>query len=781
LGQEVRMKHLKSSSLLISLVLVSCIIGIIPLLLLGYLSYNKSASIVLEEVTAGNRLFLQQNKVQAESYLKTIDTLATQTIGGPVTTNAVSMSTVLDLPHEYAHIKMFESMISKLLQIQVYELGIKDVQLISFRQNWIVDGGSVYSMEDRSTDNEMNKYLHRLKAKLAEYRDDQKRSYWTLVQEGQAGYVLKLIKHIPLNSNDPYGLVTVNIPLTEISSRLTGGGQLGLVTLVDSAGMILSHPDADQIGVNVSETPYYKELLSHHQPEGYFTHQIGDVNYTVIYNRSKYNDWTYVSLTPLESLSEKSQIIKTYTLILIGIIIVLIVIASLIVSFKIYSPIRRIYWFIKPDKLQYKGNELQYIGDQVKVMAQSQTRMVDEIKSLNRQARTLFVIHLLQGEIKSEEWEESFEKFGFPVNWDQWCLIALQIDTFEETHYSEKDRDLLIFAIQNMVEEIIPAESRLCPVVQNKCLVLIIGTPMDDSKPLKVQVFNYAESIQQSVRSFLKLKVSIGISRTYSKFHGAPMAHQESLEALTYRIRLGQELILFIDEVQPEKQDHFRYPRDLEFRVMEAVRQLDIEQARESLERIILHFFEKHVNHNDYQIFLSRLFNNLTGMVQDAGVSVQDVFHKDIFMSDIMLSMHSPQKIRDWFDEEILVPLLGWMEEQQKKREINISQEIMDSIHQDYDKDLNIELFASRLNYHPSYISRVFKKDTGITFTEYLTQYRIEVSKKWLKETDMKIADIAEKLCYSTASNFNRNFKKIVKVTPSQYREQSERQQTLDS
>jgi AraC-like DNA-binding protein len=37
----------------------------------------------------------------------------------------------------------------------------------------------------------------------------------------------------------------------------------------------------------------------------------------------------------------------------------------------------------------------------------------------------------------------------------------------------------------------------------------------------------------------------------------------------------------------------------------------------------------------------------------------------------------------------------------------------------------------------------------------------------------MKIADIAEKLRYSTPSNFNRHFKKVVQLTPSQYREQT--------
>jgi AraC-like DNA-binding protein len=135
--------------------------------------------------------------------------------------------------------------------------------------------------------------------------------------------------------------------------------------------------------------------------------------------------------------------------------------------------------------------------------------------------------------------------------------------------------------------------------------------------------------------------------------------------------------------------------------------------------------------------------------------------------------MHSAEQIQEWFERQILTPLLVWMEERQRKQEINISKEIIDEIHRNYDQDLSIELFASRLNYHPSYISRVFKKDTDINFTEYLSQYRIEIAKKWLKDTDMKISDIAEKLQYSTASNFNRIFKKIVKVTPSQYREQS--------
>ncbi|BBH19422.1 putative HTH-type transcriptional regulator YtdP [Paenibacillus baekrokdamisoli] len=766
------MKRFKTPSFFKSLVLISCILGILPLLLLGYLSYTKSAAIVQEEVTTGNQLILQQNKEQVESHLRTIDTLTTQTIGGPVTTNAVSMSTALDLPYQYEYLTTFKSLIYKLVQIQVFELGINDVHLISFRKNWLVESGSVYPMEARKSNNVQDEYLRQLKQQLTAYRDDQKRSYWKLIKDEKLGFVLKLIKHIPLNSSDPYGLITVNVPMNEISKRLTGEGQLGTVMIVDSDGVILSHMNSAEIGTNVRNSTYYMELMKQAELAGFFSYEIKGKKYAVIYNRSLYNQWTYISLTPLESLTEKSKIIRGYTIIAIGILIVLVVITSIIVSLRMYSPIRRIYRFIKPDAIMLKGNELQYIGDQVQQMVQSQTRMVDEIESLNRQARVFYVIKLLLGDIKADELEDNLEKYGYPVDWDQWCLIALQIDTLEDTQYSEKDTDLLLFAIHNMVEEIIPTGMRLSPIIQNQCLLLFVGSPVDVAIPLKVLVFNNAESIQRNVKHYLKLKVSVGISRGYSHFIHAPAAHQESLDALAYRIRLGQESILFIDEVQPEKQVHFRYPKDMEFRILEAVRQLDIVQAKEGLEQMVSRYFENTVNHYDYQIFLGRLFNNLTGMVQDAGASVQDIFQKDVFTSDILLRMQSPDKIQAWFEQEVLMPLIKWMEDRQRKQEVNISKEIIEAIHESYDKDLNIELFAARLNYHPSYISRVFKKDTGINFTEYLSQYRIELSKKWLKETDMKISDIAETLRYSTASNFNRNFKKIVQVTPSQYREQ---------
>jgi YesN/AraC family two-component response regulator len=329
-----------------------------------------------------------------------------------------------------------------------------------------------------------------------------------------------------------------------------------------------------------------------------------------------------------------------------------------------------------------------------------------------------------------------------------------------------------MFAIQNMVEELVPAERRLPLLTMDRSIYLFIGNRLDGSKPFKVEMFTTAELIQQKVKSYLQLKVSIGVSRAFKQLLDAPFAGQESMDALTYRIRLGHEAILFIEDVTPGQEAPFHYPRELEFRLLDAVRQLDHEHAMRFLKEMVSTLSKFQHNHHNFLTFWGRLSYSLVGVVQDAGGTVQEVFPKDVLQAERWMAIHSAEEMFSWFEKQMLLPLLSWLQTQKTKREINISEEIIKKIQLDYDKDLSIELFAASMNFHPDYIGRVFKRETGMTFTDYLSQHRIELAKQWLRVTDMKSSEIAEKLGYSTASNFNRLFKKFEQITPTEYREQ---------
>ncbi|MNF16137.1 HTH-type transcriptional regulator YesS [compost metagenome] len=63
-----------------------------------------------------------------------------------------------------------------------------------------------------------------------------------------------------------------------------------------------------------------------------------------------------------------------------------------------------------------------------------------------------------------------------------------------------------------------------------------------------------------------------------------------------------------------------------------------------------------------------------------------------------------------------------------------------------------------------------------MTFSEYLVNYRMTLAKEWLENTNMKVSDISDKLNYSNTTAFIRSFRKVVGITPGQFRANQQEQ-----
>jgi YesN/AraC family two-component response regulator len=111
------------------------------------------------------------------------------------------------------------------------------------------------------------------------------------------------------------------------------------------------------------------------------------------------------------------------------------------------------------------------------------------------------------------------------------------------------------------------------------------------------------------------------------------------------------------------------------------------------------------------------------------------------------------------------------LERQSKSHTKEISDQLTDMIHQNFDTELTLEACAKQLNYHPNHLGPLFSREKGISFSEYLQNYRLQMAKRWLVETDMKIGDIADRLTYTNPQNFIRFFRKMENMTPGQYRD----------
>lgn len=99
-----------------------------------------------------------------------------------------------------------------------------------------------------------------------------------------------------------------------------------------------------------------------------------------------------------------------------------------------------------------------------------------------------------------------------------------------------------------------------------------------------------------------------------------------------------------------------------------------------------------------------------------------------------------------------------------------LSQKIINFIELNFSEDLSIEKIAGSIHIHPSHAMRTFKKEMGTTITSYINNKRIEEAKELLTRSNLLITDISIMVGFSDPQYFSRVFKKMVSMTPKEYR-----------
>lgn len=101
--------------------------------------------------------------------------------------------------------------------------------------------------------------------------------------------------------------------------------------------------------------------------------------------------------------------------------------------------------------------------------------------------------------------------------------------------------------------------------------------------------------------------------------------------------------------------------------------------------------------------------------------------------------------------------------------------EIYDFVENNYQKPITASELAQQFHINNCYVSQLFKKELGKSFTEYVTEKRIQYACRLLRETDSTINEIAELAGFKDYFYFGRVFRKMKKCTPTEYRNSLEK------
>lgn len=168
-------------------------------------------------------------------------------------------------------------------------------------------------------------------------------------------------------------------------------------------------------------------------------------------------------------------------------------------------------------------------------------------------------------------------------------------------------------------------------------------------------------------------------------------------------------------------------------------------------------------------IYMHHVFYDLIRKLYlEFGISDSDLIHARI---NRVVSCRDYRQLSDAFGNIISeMKQAGISEKEQVAQAVR---QVIKTIRQEYARDLSLDYLAQKVHFTSSYLSYVFKKETGDNLIKYITDYRMGMARQLLEDSNQKIHQVAKQCGYDNQSYFNRLFKNYYGVTPKQYKDKN--------
>ena len=376
--------------------------------------------------------------------------------------------------------------------------------------------------------------------------------------------------------------------------------------------------------------------------------------------------------------------------------------------------------------------------------------------------RKLLNRHINSVEAINEEYQMNFSD-------DIYRALFIKIDTLDNSNY---EIDIILNKIKEISETyLMNFGNEQISVLMHSGIIFILNYQNQDEEKFFQKIEGLYAALEKNIDIFEVLKITIGISACATQINDIQQCIITAGDAIRYRIVLKQQNIIFYDRYQYET--------------------VSIEKIFTSLRKEL---FQTYLKNNNRDGIKKLLFDMRIDMKQIINVSPVVLYYllddvknealnvikenvdeleesKNIFTIFSEKIDHSISSDDLWNNMEILLnDCMNILEKELKKKQTKPIRIIKEFVEEHYAEPISLELIADKVNLSVNYVSAVFRKETGVNFTDYLTAKRMEQAMDMLRKTDLPIKDIAERVGYTDVRYFSKLCKKTLGMKPTEYR-----------
>jgi len=277
------------------------------------------------------------------------------------------------------------------------------------------------------------------------------------------------------------------------------------------------------------------------------------------------------------------------------------------------------------------------------------------------------------------------------------------------------------------------------------------------------------EGIQKRIAKECGKKIAVGVGLAELTINSIADSYRQACDALSQGKFYGSNFVCFHCDLFDYNTQRFSLQRDFKERLMQHLYRDELEQIDDLLESQFEQFYDLGLATKESTMALKLdLAVFFMDIADKLGVSAKiPQFYSrvtgDFLAADSLSSL-------EFVIKKHLREIAYTAQNEYDKRTGQIVRNAQMLIAEHIEEPINVQLLAQWMRISPNYLSAVFKSETGVRLSEYITNVKMQEAARRIRESQKSIAEISADLGYDSASYFSKLFKKQYGVTPSDYR-----------
>jgi len=306
-------------------------------------------------------------------------------------------------------------------------------------------------------------------------------------------------------------------------------------------------------------------------------------------------------------------------------------------------------------------------------------------------------------------------------------------------------------------------------LVVDRELIATVVSLKENSNNTVNQIKNLCNNILFMINEFLKVNVRFGISLIHDRLDELAKAYQESKTTLAYIFDESKKISTFDEYNVGQKCVNEVCVNKYIERIVSSLEANNVTAAGNILEQLFNEYISKNITIEDIKVSALAICTSCFMLIST--YKTEDNTHIE-YGEIIYKKINKCKYINRLY--EIVNECIQYVFDAMNNNVSNQKQivnDINNYIMKNYSRKITLNDIASNLHISCSYLSRLYKKEQGETIINFLNKTRIEMAKKLLKNTALRISDVANEVGFDDPAYFTHVFIKYTGSSPKDFRE----------